>query len=93
MARRKFSKKLIEKIVESGGDRGDLSHRDGRFLSGISFFRITSFWASSSFEFRPFGDRRNNRLFLIFGWIALTVIPGVLLAFSRRRFGWFFCPP
>ncbi len=32
----------------------------------------------------------NNRLFLIAIWIALTVVPGILLAFSRRRFGWFF---
>ncbi|RAM60062.1 membrane protein [Mesotoga sp. SC_4PWA21] len=34
----------------------------------------------------------NNRLFLIAVWIALTVVPGILLAFSRRRFGWFFWP-
>jgi len=34
-----------------------------------------------------------NDLLLIAGvWIALTVIPGILLAFSRRRFGWFFWP-
>lgn len=34
----------------------------------------------------------SNRLLLIIAWIALTVIPGILLAFSRRKFGWFFWP-
>jgi hypothetical protein len=52
------------------------------FVLGIIFY----------LNFDLSGIDGNNRLFFIFGWIALTVVPGILLAFSRRRFGWFFWP-
>ena len=52
------------------------------FLLGIVFY----------LNFDLSGIDGNNRLFLIGIWIALTVVPGILLAFSRRRFGWFFWP-
>jgi len=52
------------------------------FVLGIVFY----------LNFDLSGIDGNNWLFLIVSWIALTVIPGILLAFSRKKFGWFFWP-
>lgn len=45
------------------------------FVLGIVFY----------LNFDLSGIDGNNWLFLIVSWIALTVIPGILLAFSRKN--------
>lgn len=37
-------------------------------------------------------EELKNYLIYLGIWLALTMIPGILLAFKRRRFGWFFWP-